>query len=280
MKKRTRLILNCILTAALLVGSAKFLLSRRENYLGQQDYDQAMQVAYGQAAEQTAPTEQHTAVPDPSAPTQAAEAPAQKVPDDPLIQELLAIDLEALREENEDIIGWIRIPDTKIDYPLLQWTDNEFYLEHTWKQAKNASGAIFMECQNQPDFSEFNTIIYGHNMNNGSMFGSLHHYRRPHYWESHPYVYIVNDAGVLRFDVFAAQSASTKSIIYGLGIETDQRKTEFLRFAQDYSFFEADLTPTVEDRILTLSTCTGAGHTNRWVVLCVLNEAQSVKRPA
>ena len=68
-------------------------------------------------------------------------------------------------------------------------------------------------------------------------------------------------------------------IIYGLGIETDQRKKEFLRFAQDYSFFETDLTPTVEDRILTLSTCTGAGHVNRWVVLSILNEEASYKCP-
>lgn len=276
MKKRTRLILNCILAAVLLFGSYKFIVSRLENRRSQQDYDQALLVAAGQQQEETLPPEM---APDSTKPSEGPVENAQELPEDPVIQELLAIDLDALREENEDVIGWILIPGTKINYPLLQWTDNDFYLEHTWKQSPNASGAIFMECQNAPDFSEFNTIIYGHNMINGTMFGSLHHYRSPHYWENHPYVYILNDEGVLRFDVFAAQSANTQSIIYGLGIETDQRKKEFLRFAQDYSFFETDLTPTVEDRILTLSTCTGAGHVNRWVVLSILNEEASYKRP-
>lgn len=277
MKKRIRLILNCILVLVMLFGSAKFILSKRENYRSQQDYDQAMQVAAGQTAEETGPADN---LPEETAAPEAAEETAPEIPEDPVILELLDIDLEALREENEDVIGWIYIPDTKINYPLLQWTDNDFYLEHTWKQTKNASGSIFMECQNKPDFSQFNTIIYGHNMINGSMFGGLHNYRRPNYRDTHPYVYIANDDGVFRFDIFAAQSANTKSIIYGLSLETDQRKEEFIRFAQDYSFFETDLTPTPEDRVLTLSTCTGAGHVNRWVVIAVLNEAQSYRRPA
>lgn len=276
MRKKTRWILNSILLLVLLFGLTKFLLSEQENHRSQQDYDQAMQLAgveQEELAVQTDPT---------TAPTEQIPVPQETlatIPDDPIIQELLDIDLDALREENEDVIGWIRIPDTKVNYPLLQWTDNDFYLDHTWKQSNNASGAIFMEYQNKPDFSEFNTIIYGHNMRNGDMFGTLHYYRRPNYWKEHPYVYIVNDEGVLRFDVFAAQSASTKSVIYGLGIETDQRKEEFIRFARDYSFFEVDFIPTAEDRILTLSTCTGAGHVNRWVVLSVLNEEASFKRP-
>lgn len=276
MKKRTRLILNSILLVIMLFGSTKFILSRLENYRSQQDYDQAMEIAAGQPTEEM--TRQET-IPETTMVSEEPEEIPAEIPDDPVLQELLAIDLAALREENEDVIGWISIPGTKINYPLLQWTDNDFYLKHTWKQSENASGAIFMECQNAPDFSEFNTIIYGHNMINGTMFGSLHHYRNSSYWEKHPFVYIVNDEGVLRFDVFAVLSANTKSIIYGLGIETDQRKTEFLRFAQDYSFVETGLTPTVDDRILTLSTCTGAGHVNRWVVLSILNEEHSCKRP-
>ena len=276
MKKKTRRVLNCILLLALLFALTKFFLSEQENQRSQQDYDQAMQIAGAQHDDAPAQTE-----PAPVS-TGEADIPQEsqaQIPEDPVIQELLNIDLDALRKENEDVIGWICIPDTKINYPLLQWTDNDFYLNHTWKQSNNASGAIFMEYQNKPDFSEFNTIIYGHNMRNGDMFGSLHYYRRPNYWKEHPYVYIVNDEGVIRFDVFAAQSASTQSVIYGLGIETDPRKEEFIRFARDYSFFEGDVIPTAEDRILTLSTCTGAGHANRWVVLSVLNDAASVKRP-
>ena len=275
MKKRTRWILNCILMLVLLFGLTKFILSELENHRSQQDYNQAVEIAGAQAEE--APVQSEPTV----AGTEEADIPQEtqaQLPEDPVMLELLNIDLNALREENEDVIGWIFIPDTKINYPLLQWTDNTFYLDHTWTQSNNASGSIFMEYQNSPDFSDFNTIIYGHNMRNGTMFGSLHNYRRPNYWKNHPYVYIVNDHGVFRFDVFAAQSASTQSVIYGLGIESDQRKEEFIRFARDYSFFETDIVPTAEDRILTLSTCTGSGHTNRWVVLSVLNDEASFKR--
>lgn len=276
MKKRTRWILNCILMLVLLFGLTKFILSELENHRSQQDYNQAVEIAGAQAEEapvQSEPTAAGTEEADIPQETQA------QLPEDPVMLELLNIDLNALREENEDVIGWICIPDTKVNYPLLQWTDNDFYLDHTWTQSSNGAGAIFMECQNKPDFSEFNTIIYGHNMRNGDMFGSLHHYRRPQYWQEHPHVYIVKDEGVLRFDIFAAQSASTESILYGLGIETDQRKAEFIRFAQDYSFFESSVIPTTEDRILTLSTCTGMGHASRWVVLSILNQEASYYRP-
>ena len=270
-------IINGILALILLFGLTKFFISERDSQRSQLDYDQAVQIAGAQHMDQDSQTE-----PAEEAPIQNTipqETTAQP-PEDPVILELLKIDLDALREENEDVIGWIYIPDTKVNYPLLQWTDNKFYLEHTWKQSNNASGAIFMEYQNKPDFSEFNTIIYGHNMRNGDMFGTLHYYRRPNYWESHPHIYIAMDQGILQFDVFAAQSASIKSIIYGLGIETEQRKEEFIRFAQDYSFFESNVIPTTEDHILTLSTCTGAGHANRWVVLGILNQEASYKRPA
>lgn len=289
MKKQIRRVINIILAAVLLFAAAKFILSQRESYLSRQDYEQAMQIAGRQPSAETEPAETAAApeatmsaaetAQDPEATDETAIAETTPVPEDPVIQELLAVDLDKLREENEDVIGWIYIPDTKINYPLLQWTDNEFYLEHTWKQKKNGSGSIFMECQNSPDFSEFNTIIYGHNMIDGSMFGNLHYYRRDQYRKEHPYIYILNDAGVLRFDIFAVQSANTESIIYGLGIETEQLKEQFIRFSLDYSYIDTGIIPTTEDRFLTLSTCTGAGHVNRMVVLSVLNEEASYKLP-
>lgn len=279
MKKRTRLILNIILCLVLAFALIQFIRSEIDNRHSQEDYALAIEIAEGHSTEEPSTAAPETeASPEAEAPPKT-ETPTQPTPTDPVIEELLAIDLDALRHENEDVIGWIHIPGTRISYPLLQWIDNDFYLEHTWTQSSNASGAIFMEYQNKPDFSEFNTIIYGHNMRNGDMFGTLHYYRGPEYLAKRPYVYIVNDEGVLRFDIFAVQSASTQSILYGLGLETDQRKEEFIRFAKDYSLVETEICPTVDDRILTLSTCTGQGHTHRWVVQSVLNEEASYKRP-
>jgi len=276
MKKNIRLILNIILVSVLIFGLVKFAMTSLEAYRSKKDYDLAKQIAAGQITDKSDETD---AVPESPNADETKEESDAKIPDDPFILELLAIDLDALREENEDVIGWICIPDTYINYPLLQWTDNEFYLTHTWNQTRNPSGAIFMDCQNEPDLSEFNTIIYGHNMSTELMFSSLLDYRSPEFRQSHPYVYIVNDEGVFRYDVFAAQFAATDSIIYGLGIETERKKEEFIRYAQDYSFYETEVRPTADDRILTLSTCTGGGHSKRCVVLSVLNEENSFKRP-
>lgn len=283
MKKTVRRTINVILILVLTAATVLFIKSRYESAVSRQQYEQALEIATGVSGETSAQEEQPAE--SGKQEEESSEVPEEKeeikaeIPDDPFIKELFAIDLEALREENEDVIGWIVIPDTKLNYPLLQWTDNEFYLNHTWNQKFNPSGAIFMDYQNKADFSEFNTIIYGHNMMEGFMFGSLHNYRSGSYAQQHPYVYIVNDEGVLRYDVFSAQFANTDSVFYGLGIESDGKKEEFLRFAQDYSSFESDVKPGVEDKIVTLSTCSGGSYEKRWVVLGVLNEENSYKRP-
>lgn len=282
MKKTVRRVINTLLFLILIFAVAMFIRSRCHSRLSRQEYEHALEIATGQSREET------QAEPSPAVtevPVEVTKAPVEKeglqteIPDDPFIKELLAIDLAALREENEDVIGWITIPDTKVNYPLLHWTDNEFYLKHTWNQKPNPSGAIFMDCQNKPDFSEFNTIIYGHNMMEGLMFGTLHYYGRSDFAEKHPYVYIVNDEGVLRYDIFSAQFVGTDAVFYGLGIESERKKEEFIRFALDYSSFDPGIRPDAEDRIITLSTCSGGNQEKRWVVLGVLNEENSYKRP-
>lgn len=107
--------------------------------------------------------------------TQTEPKPAPSA--DPYAQALEQMDLPALQQVNSDVIGWIAIPGTEISYPLVQDTDNDYYLTHTWNQNSSAVGAIFMDCRCSADFSGFNTIVYGHRMNNGSMFAALKHYK-------------------------------------------------------------------------------------------------------
>ena len=261
MKKRTRRILSGILLLIAIFAAVRFTQSMLESRRSQEDYQMALEIAGGHT--ETEPAQE-----------QISET-APPMPDDPVIEELMDMDLEALREVNEDVVGWIQIPDTAVNYPLLQWTDNDFYLNHTWQQHKNGAGSIFMDYQSAADFSDFNTIIYGHNMHDGTMFSSLRSYAVSGYWEKHPHFYIRTDAGVARYDIFAIQSASTDSIIYGLGIDTQQRKQQFLRFATDYSLFDIGIIPTTDDSVVTLSTCTGTGHAYRWVVIGMLNEEAS-----
>ena len=83
----------------------------------------------------------------------------------------------------------------------------------------------------------------------------------------------------MRYDIFAMHKAGVDSIMYGLQIDSDQKKTEFLRYAKDYSQIDTDINPTIEDKVLTLSTCSGAGYSTRWVVQAVLNEDASYIPP-
>lgn len=276
MDKKVKTIVNIVLVALLAVCVAKAIKTAVEDRAGKKDYEQASMLATGLLLDTDEEPTGETAgePPAPSEPEPQATEPVP-IPDDPVIHRLLELDLEALRQENEDVIGWITIPDTVLDYPLLHWTDNEFYLTHTWKQTPNPNGAIFMESQNSPDLTDFNTIIYGHNMNSGLMFGTLRNYRTQTYWEEHPRFYILCDRGVLRYDIFAVHRAGVDTIVYGLELDTSEKRTRFLRFSQDYSAYDTGIRPGVDDAVVTLSTCSGQGYTNRWVVQGVLNVAGS-----
>ena len=185
---------------------------------------------------------------------------------DPVMEEMAEINIAALREENEDVLGWIRIPDTRIDYPLLQGEDNDFYLKHTWQKQRNSVGSIFLEHLNRPDLTDFNTIVYGHNMRDKSMFGQLDNYSIEGFWETHPYVYIAIDSGVYRYEVFAFLQAPVDSVTYSIRPQRDDTKQEFIDYSMEHTWIDTGVRPVITDRILTLSTCTGRDYSARNVV--------------
>ena len=198
------------------------------------------------------------------------EAP-EEVPvwQDPYAQALKDMDFYALRQQNPDVLGWILIPGTRVSYHVVQGTDNSYYLDHTWRGGKNSVGAIFMDYRNSGDLSDFNTIIYGHRMNNRSMFGTLSQYKSRSYWQAHPYVYLTDDSGTHRYEIFAAGEVSVDSDVYRLGLRSDSSRQSFLDSCLALSALNTGVTPHVYDKVLTLSTCTGNGHATRWVVQAV-----------
>ena len=235
---------------------------------GEEAYADAIQIAAQTSAAET-PAETQ---PEPTAPeAEETEPPVTywiPVPaeGDPVMEEMAQINIAALREVNEDVVGWIRIPDTKIDYPLLHGDDNDFYLRHTWEKKANSVGSIFIEHQNSPDLTDFNTIIYGHNMNNKSMFGQLSNYSIAGYWKDHPYVYIATEAGVYRYEVFAFLQAPVDSAVYSMNPQRDDTRQEFINFSLEHNRIDTGIVPAITDRILTLSTCTGRNYLSRNVV--------------
>ncbi|MCI9044134.1 MAG: class B sortase [Peptococcaceae bacterium] len=188
---------------------------------------------------------------------------------DPYADALQAMDFSALREVNSEVLGWLLVPNTGISYPLLQHANNEYYLGHSWNKSRSPVGAIFMDSQCSKGLGNFNTIIYGHRMNNGSMFTPLAKYKDQSYWQNHPTVYITDDNGTHRYDIFAAYEVSTSGMTYALSFSTDAGKQKFINYCLEQSLIDTGLQPTVNDYILTLSTCTGRGHATRWVVQAV-----------
>ena len=227
-----------------------------------QTYDEAKELVNADNLQESRP-EPESAAAEQEEPEVWQEAP---VYDDPYMDTLEEMDLAALREINPYVVGWIVIPDTQLDYPLMYSGDNQYYLEHTWKKEPSSAGSIFLEQYNSTDLSDFNTIVYGHRMLNGSMFASLKYYNQQDYWNSHPYVYILDDAGAHRYEIFSAYEASVTGSTYRLGITEDADKQSFLDDCLSWSVIDTDVIPTVRDRILTLSTCTGKGYETRWVV--------------
>ena len=267
MRQTIRRILMVVL-ALVFIGSLGMLIYRTRDYQkGKETYAEAETlVELPDLSELPVPVVEPEAT---ETATGETEQPKQ-VYVDPYADALRNMDFTALREVNSDVLGWIMIPGTRISYPLLQGEDNQYYLKHTWKKWTSVVGAIFLECQNSPDLSDFNTIVYGHRMNNGSMFASLKNYKQQSYWAAHPCVYITDDNGSHKYEIFAAYEVSTAGTTYQLGISSDASKQAFIDYCLGQSVIDTGITPTVYDRILTLSTCTGNGHATRWVVQAVL----------
>lgn len=251
------------------VGSfAMFAYNQIQSMNAQNAYEQAESLA----SETTAPTTvatteattEETTTEEETKPLVWQEAPIEG--DDPFIAELAEKNLDALREVNPDVLGWIEIPGTQLAYPIMDGDDNEYYLEHTWDKQASAAGSIFLEHLNNSDLRDFNTLIYGHRMINGSMFGSLKHFNTNEHYKKHPYVYILDDEGVHRYEIFSAYTAPVEGATFVYGFRNEAGMQLFIDYCLSKSVIDTGVVPTLDDKILTLVTCTGRGYEARWVV--------------
>ncbi|MDO4261726.1 MAG: class B sortase [Eubacteriales bacterium] len=175
------------------------------------------------------------------------------------------IDLDSLKALNSDAVGWIEIPDTAISYPLVHTTDNTFYLTHTFLKETNRSGSIFIENLNSADFTDLHTIIYGHNMKNGSMFAGLKEYDTQSYFEAHPYVYVDLADGSHCYQIFSCHEAAETDITYTIGYQANDTYASFLESLKSASLYDTGVDVSTDDSVITLSTCTKNGE-SRFVV--------------
>ena len=180
----------------------------------------------------------------------------------------ITVDFDGLLAENSDVVGWIYSEGTQINYPVLRGESNETYLRHMINGQYNSSGSIFMDFRNNPDLSDFNTIIYGHHMKNGSMFASLHEYVDQSYFEDHKNMWYLTPEHVYRLDVISGYIGKAEAEVYTIFKNQDELDS-YLSFASVYSDFTPNQVPEEINKVVVLSTCSYEYDDARYVVVCV-----------
>lgn len=182
------------------------------------------------------------------------------------------VDIEGLQKDvNADIYAWIYIPGTKVDYPILQHaTDDEYYLNHNMNGKKESAGSIFTQHYNSKDFHDNHTVIYGHNMKNGSMFKSLHYYMEESFFEENPYIYIYLADEVRIYEIFGAYEYGDEHLLLNYNMEDGEVFENYLNTIQNMSdnigHFNREVELGRDSKIITLSTCIGGKPDKRYLV--------------
>lgn len=161
----------------------------------------------------------------------------------------------SLLEQNSDTVGWIRVSDTGIDYPVVQAGDNDYYLNRTFEQDQNKSGAIFMDFRNNVESLDQNTIIYGHHMRDGSMFTKLKEFRSEDFVSENPVIVFDTLYEELEWEIFAVYVTDTDFNYIQPHFPTESEFQDFIKTVKSKSVIPMKSEITQEDHILTLSTC-------------------------
>lgn len=187
------------------------------------------------------------------------------------------VDIAALQEEvNGHIYAWISVPGTVIDYPVLQHPEEmDYYLEHNPDGTSGLPGGIYTQRMNAKDWTDPNTLIYGHNMRNGTMFADLHKFEDQDFFDENRYIHIYTESGeILVYEIFAAYVTDDRHQLMIWNLNREDGFQSYLDAVPEHTgrgcHFREDISPTVEDKLLTLSTCVSGRDNQRYLVQGVL----------
>lgn len=224
----------------------------------------------------------------PTAPPAGHHAPDQTVPEPPPVDEPTPelpdnpVDFAALQTEFPEAVAWIRIPDTPIDYVVMQSGQNtleDFYLTHDESGKENPRGAIYMQKYNFVDFSDPNTILYGHNTKGSLMFGGIHKFKDREYFDAHEYLYIYTPHHVLTYRIYALFDYGERHLLWAYDFDTDEGYQKFIDKTLNPKTYNrlvrAGVTPTTDDRLVTLSTCQNSGNGRLLLVAMLVEDVKT-----
>lgn len=199
-----------------------------------------------------------------------------ELPDNP-------VDFTALQAEFPEAVAWIRIPDTAIDFAVMQSgtnTKEDFYLDHNEAGEASELGAIYIQKYNHADFSDPNTILYGHNIRGGKMFGGIHKFKKEDYFNDHEYLYVYTPGHVLTYRIYALFDYGTRHLLWAYDFTTEEGYQQFIDKTLNPRTYNRlvreGVTPTTADRVVTLSTCQNSGD-GRLLLVAVLVEDMKTK---
>ena len=239
----------CILGAGLCIGFlAYYYFQLQEN---KKIYDdlQSQTETRAEIAESLAET----------AETSTESAESRKSPEIP-------VDFSELQQINPEIYAWIEIPGTEVNYPIVQSaSDNSYYLNHTIEGIVGYRGSIYSEGINSKDFQDYNTLIYGHDMEDGSMFGSLYKFKDAEYLKAHENLFIYTPEHKFTYRIFMAVTYDERHIMGSFDFSDKKDREAYLA-----SIGNTDSEVSADDRIITLSTCIAGQPSNRLLVEAVL----------
>ena len=185
------------------------------------------------------------------------------------------LQLQELKKENNDIIAWLKIANTKINYPVLQTTDNEYYMTHNYKKEKSGDGSIFLDKDYDWNKPSDNLLIYGHNNKNGNMFQDLLKYENENYYKEHPtinFTTINEDSiyeiiAVFKSRVYYKSEKNVFRYYYFINAENEEEYNYYVKESKKASLYNTGKTASYGEQLLTLSTCEYSQEDGRFVIV-------------
>lgn len=190
----------------------------------------------------------------------------------------LPIDFEGLQAINPEIYAWIEVPDTKINYPILQHEgeDQAYYLTRDIYGEHNQAGSIYTEDYNNKDFQDYHTVLYGHNMRNGSMFHNVRYFAEREYFDQHHELYVYVPGKILKYEIIACYEYDDRHLLGMFDFDDAEAYAEYLENIMKprsmYTMIREGWELDAEDKLLTLSTCIANKPNNRRLLQAVLVE--------
>jgi len=197
-----------------------------------------------------------------------------EIPEIPSEEPSFEVDFDELKKINSDVIGWIVIESTQVNYPIVQGNNNSYYLNRSYDKKWNSLGSIFADYQSSNDFTDYNTFIYGHHTKNGSMFGELYKYMNKEFYDENKTFYLYTPSGNYEAEIFSAYLDSTKSESYNQSFNSVDEFNDYITMIKKKSNYNTNVEiDTTKDKTITLYSCSHESNrqkTDRYFIHAVL----------